>query len=177
MFASSAFLFLAEPKRVSAEKTQKVRTDLHWLLSVKNNKEIKVPKLQFDAHGRWWDGCFPGDSFVVNAFLRRGMEECERYGPTEHKLKPAQVWTSVRPLFLFLFLILPSQRCAPQRHVPLMGVFNEIENGFKGPTERTGLSEIKDASSSLWCGGSSSPWWHDNHPCSIHPWRLWMFGS
>lgn len=29
MFASSAFLFLAKPKRVSAEKIQKVRTDLH----------------------------------------------------------------------------------------------------------------------------------------------------
>ncbi|CAG11976.1 unnamed protein product [Tetraodon nigroviridis] len=33
-----------------------------------------------------------GDSFVVNAFLRRGMEECERYSSaTEHKLKNAQV--------------------------------------------------------------------------------------
>ncbi|KAI3360466.1 hypothetical protein L3Q82_002362 [Scortum barcoo] len=31
-----------------------------------------------------------GDSFVVNAFLRRGMEECERYSATEHKLKNMQ---------------------------------------------------------------------------------------
>lgn len=29
MFASSAFLFLAKPKRVSAERIQKVRRDLH----------------------------------------------------------------------------------------------------------------------------------------------------
>ncbi|XP_047218140.1 protein naked cuticle homolog 2-like isoform X2 [Girardinichthys multiradiatus] len=28
-----------------------------------------------------------GDSFVVNAFLRRGMEECETYSATDHKLK------------------------------------------------------------------------------------------
>lgn len=33
----------------------------------------------------------PGDSFVVNAFLRRGVEECERYGAADHKLKNAQV--------------------------------------------------------------------------------------
>lgn len=32
-----------------------------------------------------------GDSFVVNAFLRRGMEDCERYGAAEHKLKSTQV--------------------------------------------------------------------------------------
>ncbi|KAG7242095.1 hypothetical protein INR49_024141 [Caranx melampygus] len=32
-----------------------------------------------------------GDSFVVNAFLRRGMEECERYSATDHKLKNMQV--------------------------------------------------------------------------------------
>ncbi|PWA33685.1 hypothetical protein CCH79_00007645, partial [Gambusia affinis] len=31
-----------------------------------------------------------GDSFVVNAFLRRGMEECERYSATDHKLKSMQ---------------------------------------------------------------------------------------
>ncbi|TMS10741.1 Protein naked cuticle-like protein 2 [Larimichthys crocea] len=31
-----------------------------------------------------------GDSFVVNAFLRRGMEECERYSSTDHKLKNMQ---------------------------------------------------------------------------------------
>ncbi|KAK5922407.1 hypothetical protein CgunFtcFv8_019674 [Champsocephalus gunnari] len=31
-----------------------------------------------------------GDSFVVNAFLRKGMEECERYSPTDHKLKSMQ---------------------------------------------------------------------------------------
>nr|XP_020504200.1 protein naked cuticle homolog 2 [Labrus bergylta] len=31
-----------------------------------------------------------GDSFVVNAFLRRGMEECERYSAADHKLKSMQ---------------------------------------------------------------------------------------
>uniref|UniRef100_G3P126 Protein naked cuticle homolog n=1 Tax=Gasterosteus aculeatus aculeatus TaxID=481459 RepID=G3P126_GASAC len=31
-----------------------------------------------------------GDSFVVNAFLRRGMEECERYSATDHKPKNMQ---------------------------------------------------------------------------------------
>ncbi|KAF0045338.1 hypothetical protein F2P81_001867 [Scophthalmus maximus] len=37
-----------------------------------------------------------GDSFVVNAFLRRGMEECERYSATEHKLKNMQVFKTSR---------------------------------------------------------------------------------
>ena len=35
---------------------------------------------------------FLGDSFVVNAFLRRGMEECERYSSSDHKLKNIQVF-------------------------------------------------------------------------------------
>lgn len=44
----------------------------------------------------WWSVRFlgvSGDSFVVNAFLRRGMEECERYGAADHKLKSMQVRT------------------------------------------------------------------------------------
>lgn len=42
-----------------------------------------------------------GDSFVVNAFLRRGMEECERYSTTDHKLKNMQV----SGIYLLFFLI------------------------------------------------------------------------
>ncbi|KAL0985469.1 hypothetical protein UPYG_G00157280 [Umbra pygmaea] len=31
-----------------------------------------------------------GDSFVVNAFLQRGMEDCGRYSTPDHKLKNIQ---------------------------------------------------------------------------------------
>ena len=58
-----------------------------------------------------WSVCFvlfwflrvSGDSFVVNAFLRRGMEECERYSATDHKLKNMQV--ALRLFFFFLRVI------------------------------------------------------------------------
>ncbi|MEQ2259770.1 Protein naked cuticle 2-like [Xenotaenia resolanae] len=45
-----------------------------------------------------------GDSFVVNAFLRRGMEECETYSATDHKLKNMLVQTNF--YFLISLLIL-----------------------------------------------------------------------
>ncbi len=49
-----------------------------------------------------------GDSFVVNAFLRRGMEECERYSATDHKLKNMQVSGIFLSLFHVYFLCLLS---------------------------------------------------------------------
>lgn len=82
----SASLFLAQLKRVSAEKTQKVRTDLQGQLIIKIKESIKSAVYCLYQ----WDS-FSGDSFVVNAFLRRGMEECERYSAADHKLKNAQV--------------------------------------------------------------------------------------
>lgn len=36
----------------------------------------------------------------MNAFLRRGMEECERYGSADSKLKSAQVGRGLVPLVL-----------------------------------------------------------------------------
>lgn len=113
MFVCSAFLFLPKPKRVSAEKIPKVRTDLQLSMDSKN----KVANMQFNPHTRWWDCFVSGDSFVVNAFLRRGMEECERYSATEHKLKNAQVWISfhLRLFTLYSEPYLPQHNFIPIR--------------------------------------------------------------
>ena len=99
-------------QRVSAEKTLKVSTD-HFFA------QPYVSMYNLTEHG-WrftcWSVCFvlfwflrvSGDSFVVNAFLRRGMEECERYSATDHKLKNMQV-----ALRLFFFCVLFSSLFLP----------------------------------------------------------------
>lgn len=93
MIVCFASLCLVDLKRVSAEKTPKVRNVDHFVRCINKRRWSDQVWVELEVY-TCWSVCFlrvSGDSFVVNAFLRRGMEECERYSATDHKLKNMQV--------------------------------------------------------------------------------------
>lgn len=120
-------------KRANAEKTLKVSADHLCVM------EVSIWWWSQKGEGALfcscWSICFlhvSGDSFVVNAFLRRGMEECERYGAAEHKLKSTVGIGRVLSVLFYLSSgqLLPAAQLNELICFPVCLKWNEKEHEF-----------------------------------------------